>query len=220
MGSAVPLHFDVNTDLMHLLIAVALGGAIGMEREFSNKSAGLRTNILICMGACLFMIVSRAFQGLPGADATRIAAQVVSGIGFLGAGAILRDGEHVVGLTTAATIWTVAAIGMAVGGGSVFLAGAATAIVLFVQLAFTPIDTLIDQWQERHTFRIVSKLDDESVKAIDAIFREAQVSILRRKLMKRSSVYYSEWLTSGGRKNQEVVMKKLMESPDVMEVTY
>ncbi|HAZ07095.1 MAG TPA: methyltransferase, partial [Elusimicrobia bacterium] len=83
-------------DSLSLLIALCLGAVIGLERELSDKAAGLRTNILICVGSCLFSILSREVaEGVPGADITRLAAQIISGIGFLGAGAIMREGEHV-----------------------------------------------------------------------------------------------------------------------------
>src|SRR3990167_6555915 len=90
----------VNQDMLKIVTALILGSVIGLEREVSDKAAGLRTNILICIGATLFTIISLKFTG----DPARIAAQLVTGIGFIGAGAIMRDGEHVTGLTTAATI--------------------------------------------------------------------------------------------------------------------
>ena len=98
--------------------AVLAGGMVGLEREYANKPAGLRTNLLICVGSCLICIVS---QHAGGPDVTRIAAQIVSGVGFIGAGAILRINQHVTGVTTAATIWLVAAIGMALGFGMIGL---------------------------------------------------------------------------------------------------
>src|SRR4051812_13048584 len=110
MNMVEHLH-HVHDEVFKLLLSVFLGGAIGLEREISDKAAGLRTNILICLGACLFMMISRGFTGIPVSDPTRIAAQIVSGIGFLGAGAIMREGDRVTGLTTSATIWVVAAIG-------------------------------------------------------------------------------------------------------------
>ncbi len=114
-----------------LLIAAVLGGVIGLERELSRKPAGLRTNLLICMGSALLMILSIAIadEGASG-DPGRIAAQVVTGIGFLGAGAIVQSRGSVYGLTTGATIFTVAAIGLAVGGGYYLPALLATAIVI------------------------------------------------------------------------------------------
>lgn len=107
-----------------LIAALFLGAAIGYERQWRNKSAGLRTHALVSLGACLTMIVSLNISldfffthGLTNADPERIAAQVISGIGFLGAGAIMKDGFNVIGLTTAASLWVVAAIGLSVGGG-------------------------------------------------------------------------------------------------------
>ncbi len=103
--------------LLRLSVAAALGGAIGLERELRERGAGLRTHLVVCVGSALFTLVSAyAFVG-PHVDPTRIAAQIVSGIGFLGAGAIIRQGLSVRGLTTAATLWLVAAIGMASGAG-------------------------------------------------------------------------------------------------------
>ena len=103
--------------LLRLTVAAALGGAIGLERELLERQAGLRTHLVVCVGSALFTLVSAYAFTSPRVDPTRIAAQIVSGIGFLGAGAIIRQGLSVRGLTTAATLWLVAAIGMASGAG-------------------------------------------------------------------------------------------------------
>jgi putative Mg2+ transporter-C (MgtC) family protein len=120
------------------LLAVACGGLIGVEREIKQKPAGFRTNILICVGSMLFMWLSiRVATGLiPGStgDPARIAAQVVAGIGFLGAGTILHSRGHITGLTSAAMIWVVSAIGMAIGAGVSAIAVASTVLILGVQL--------------------------------------------------------------------------------------
>ncbi len=205
---------------LSLLVAAALGAAIGLEREFSDKAAGLRTNIVICVGACLFMMVSRMFTGQPDADPTRIAAQIVSGIGFLGAGAIMREGEQVTGLTTAATTWVVAAIGMAAGYGAYRVAAITTALVLVVQSLFPRLDALIEEMRQRHTFHITSDLDENDLEEIKTVFREAGVKVLRRKLMKRGGKYYSEWYVSGPRLEQKNVVRKLLANPNVKELTY
>ncbi|MGH7620949.1 MAG: MgtC/SapB family protein, partial [Gemmatimonadaceae bacterium] len=127
--------------LAKLLLATLLGGAIGLERELAGKPAGLRTNILICVGAALFTQLSVDIakigfspDGHPYGDTTRIAAQIVSGIGFLGAGAILHGGGAVVGLTTAATIWVVAAIGIALGSGA-YIEAIGTGMLVILVLA-------------------------------------------------------------------------------------
>jgi putative Mg2+ transporter-C (MgtC) family protein len=123
---------DLRLDLLwSLIMAVVLGGAIGFERELRGKAAGLRTNILICVGAALFTQLSISVAGSTG-DPGRIAAQIVTGVGFIGAGTILHSRGHISGLTSAATIWLVAAIGVAVGAGAILEATGATLLVVLV----------------------------------------------------------------------------------------
>ncbi len=210
----------IGQDLLSLVVALCLGAMIGLERELSDKAAGLRTNILICVGSCLFALVSRQVAAAHGTDVTRMAAQIVSGIGFLGAGAIMREGEHVTGLTTAATIWVVAAIGVTVGFGY-FSLGAATAVItLVVQAVFPHLDTMIDELRQRHTFRIHSDLNDDGLEQIKTIFRNSDVKVLRRKLMKKADLYYSEWYVAGPRLEQKSVVRLLLENKHVRELTY
>jgi putative Mg2+ transporter-C (MgtC) family protein len=129
-----------------LAIAAGLGAAVGVERELREREAGIRTHLLVSLGACLFTIVGAyGFHDFSGVDPTRIAAQIVTGIGFLGAGAIIREGISVRGLTTAASLWIVAAIGMASGAGYYWPAVAGTALTIFAlwplrHLAYETID--------------------------------------------------------------------------------
>ena len=125
--------------VLRLLLAAALGAIIGYQRERAGKPAGLRTHILICIGAALFTVSSLYGFGAV-ADPARVAAGIVAGIGFLGAGAIIRRGEGVVeGLTTAATIWAVAAVGLAAGAGLYLVSAVTTAIILIVLFLPHPI---------------------------------------------------------------------------------
>ena len=122
---------------LRLVLSCVLGGIIGYERQSRRKSAGLRTNVLVCLGSCLIMVMSiglyQDVEGKTNADPARLAAQVVSGIGFLGAGAIMKEGLSVTGLTTAACLWVVAGVGLAVGAG--FYTGALISTgVVFVTL--------------------------------------------------------------------------------------
>jgi putative Mg2+ transporter-C (MgtC) family protein len=131
--------------LIRLVTAAALGSLIGFERERLLWAAGIRTHMLVCVGSCLIMIVSQyGFASVLSQnvvlDPSRVAAQVVSGIGFLGAGAILARGEIVKGLTTAASIWTVAAVGLAVGGGLYLAASASTVIILIILAGIKPLE--------------------------------------------------------------------------------
>lgn len=116
--------------VVRLVLAAILGGIIGLERELKRKPAGLRTNLLICFGSALFTIVSAGMAVHPEDDHTRIAAQIVTGVGFIGAGSILHARGSVTGLTTAATIWVVASIGMASGAGLYLAAVFATVLIL------------------------------------------------------------------------------------------
>lgn len=120
------------TVILRILLAVALGAVIGYQREREGKPAGLRTHTLICLGASLFTVASLYGFGIT-SDPSRVAAGIVAGIGFLGAGAIMhREGDIVEGLTTAATIWAVAAIGLAAGAGLYVVSAVATAVILGV----------------------------------------------------------------------------------------
>jgi putative Mg2+ transporter-C (MgtC) family protein len=130
---------------VRLLVAALLGSVIGFERERLLWAAGLRTHMLVSVGACLFMVVSAyGFTGVLGPrvilDPSRVAAQVVTGVGFLGAGSIILRNEVVKGLTTAASLWTVAAVGLAVGGGLYVAALAATVIVLVILAGIKPLE--------------------------------------------------------------------------------
>ena len=141
MEHLIPI-FDINI-CIRLMASVFLGFAIGLEREMANKYAGLRTNILVCLGACVFTLIS--VYGFPmvatsGAefgtrDTARVAAQVVTGIGFIGGGTVLRHGANVFGLTTAATLWAVASIGMACGAGMFGIAITTTVLAIIVLVA-------------------------------------------------------------------------------------
>src|SRR4030095_14854932 len=124
-----------------LVVAILCGGAIGFERELSRKAAGLRTNVLICMGAALYMIVSRHISGgAPYTDPARLVAQVVAGIGFLGAGVILQSRGSVIGLTTAATIFVVGAVGISIGEGMFTIAVVATVLIIVVLVVLRQVE--------------------------------------------------------------------------------
>jgi putative Mg2+ transporter-C (MgtC) family protein len=131
--------------IKRLCLSAALGAVLGFEREWRQKYAGLRTNILIALGSTLFTLMSIDLSASSGGDATRVAAQIVTGIGFLGAGAIMRTGSDIRGLTTAAMIWVNAAIGVAVGGGEYHLALIATGVTLLVLVLLNPVEAWIDR---------------------------------------------------------------------------
>jgi len=142
------------SDILAVVLSVVFGAAIGAEREVRGKAAGLRTNMLICLGAAVFTIISKKMAAGQIDSVTRIAAGVVTGVGFLGAGAIIRDRGGVHGLTTAATIWLVASIGMACGAGFHRLAGLTTFIAIIVLLCLTKMEKPLSRLMGK------SKLED------------------------------------------------------------
>ena len=128
--------------IFRILLSVILGAIVGFEREIEEKPAGIRTHILVCMGAALFTISSFYLTPLSSGDATRIAAGIVTGIGFIGAGSIIATKGHVKGLTTAASLWVVSGIGMMVGLGS-YILSSASAIIVFIVLRLGEIEKKI-----------------------------------------------------------------------------
>jgi putative Mg2+ transporter-C (MgtC) family protein len=143
----------VADDIVKLGLAILIGGVIGAEREYRDKSAGFRTLIFICVGSTLFTMFSLKFA--PNSDPARIADQIVSGVGFLGAGAILRDHGRVVGLTTAAMIWLAAALGMGVGSGNYLLASVGAGVSLVVLWAFPRVEHWIDNARHTDSYEVV-----------------------------------------------------------------
>jgi putative Mg2+ transporter-C (MgtC) family protein len=136
-------------DLVSIILAALLGAGIGLERELSGKAAGLRTNLLICLGAAVFTVISREMATDPGDSVTRIAAQIVTGVGFLGAGAIIQDRRGVHGLTTAASIWLVASIGMACGGQFYILAIVASLIAVLALIGLGKLNKPLERYVKR-----------------------------------------------------------------------
>lgn len=172
------LRLDV---LGRLLLAALLGGLVGLERESSGKPAGFRTNLLICVGAALLTELSIGVAEGAGAGAVadpgRIAAQVVSGIGFLGAGTIIQARGGVVGLTTAATLWVVAAIGMAVGAGAYVAAVGTTTLVVIALLVLGKLEGKLTRVSEG-VLRVRMDVDQDLADRVQALVRERLAATL------------------------------------------
>ncbi|MEZ4387451.1 MAG: MgtC/SapB family protein [Candidatus Krumholzibacteriia bacterium] len=172
---------DVLDALVKLVLAAALGGLIGFERDKHGRAAGLRTHLLVSMGAAVFMILSRHVAAQTSgsgyiADPGRIAAQIVAGIGFLGAGVILKTGHHVRGLTTAACLWTAAGVGMAAGGGFYAIAGATTALALLSLVLLK----VLERRYAKDSYRVLSVVTSLDVTASDVIaaVKRADVTVI------------------------------------------
>ena len=169
--------------MLQVGLATLLGGAIGLERELGGKPAGLRTNILICIGSVLYthlsiaMLSAIAGGGGTGTDPTRVAGQIVTGVGFIGAGTILHARGAVVGLTSAATIWVVAAIGVALGSGY-YLEGIATTLVVLVVLAgLGRVETLVERQATRSTITIHAHPGPTVLEDLEGLVRRAGLEV-------------------------------------------
>lgn len=163
--------------LVPILVAAFVGGLIGIEREYRDKSAGFRTMILIAVGSTLFTILS-SIMGVQEGESSRIAAAVVTGIGFLGAGVILKDGVSVQGLTTAASIWLVSSLGMAAGVGEYELVFYITALSLFVLWILPPFEHWLNKLYELIEFHITIKNTEKAEAKVMAIFEENRVKVV------------------------------------------
>jgi putative Mg2+ transporter-C (MgtC) family protein len=182
-----------SSSLIRLIISFLAGALIGMNREKQNQAAGFRTHILICMGSCLIMLVSifipQEFLNFKNGDPGRIAAQVITGIGFLGAGAIIRMGDHVKGLTTAASIWISAAIGLAFGAGMIWVALVTLILVLFTL-------GLLDRLEKIFFKKKVAKVLELQLKQPTADLQQVQ-SILDKFHIKYEVVEYRQIIYQG-----------------------
>jgi putative Mg2+ transporter-C (MgtC) family protein len=196
-------------DLAKLGLAMLLAGLVGAERSFHDKAAGFRTMILISVGATLFTLISLNMGGAE--DPARIAANIVSGIGFLGAGAILRDRGRITGLTTAATIWLAAAIGMGVGAGQWALTTAATGVVLIVLLLFPPVEIWIDSLRHTASYEVVFPPGPDRGEDLLRLFSESRLRVrsVRRTKSPSGQVYRFE-VYGSPRRHDEVVGKLLL----------
>ena len=211
--------------LAKLLLATLLGGAIGLERELAGKPAGLRTNILICVGAALFTQLSIDIaqigfspDGHPYGDTTRIAAQIVSGIGFLGAGAILHGEGAVVGLTTAATSWVVAAVGAAVGAGAYVDALGSTALIMLILVGLRPFERkLLAKRRRVHaTLRVKPGV---SFEGLAPAFDELGVHVFSRRTFEHDTDRTFELELIGATKQFDVLVDRLRANGDVVSVS-
>ena len=211
--------------LLKLLLATLLGGAIGFEREIAGKPAGLRTNILICVGAALFTHLSISIaqigftpDGRPYGDTTRIAAQIVSGIGFLGAGAILHAHGAVVGLTTAATIWVVAAVGAAIGAGA-YVEGVGTSVlIILVLVGLRPVErNLLNRRRKVNaTIRVQREVRFD---VIEDIVRACGLHIFSRRTFEHESDRAFELELIGTSKQIDLAIDDMRRRQDVVSVS-
>jgi putative Mg2+ transporter-C (MgtC) family protein len=196
-----------------LLLSAALGGAVGFERELHRKAAGLRTSMLICMGSCFFMIISAIAATHPEDDHTRIAAQIIAGIGFLCAGVILRERGNIVGLTTAAMVWATAAVGMAVGTGMYVTAIFATVLILVALTAFGWVERRFGLKMRLTTFRLTAEDSDAIMKSARQIFDSLKILVQHTELRKVGRESIMEFDADVTIPQENDLMKRLSQLP-------
>ena len=204
---------------LKLLTAILAGGSIGLERQIAGKPAGLRTNILICMGSALLMDLSINLTGGDGrvGDPARLAAQVVTGIGFLGAGTIMQSKGTITGLTSAATIWTVAAIGLTIGAGS-FVAGlGATALVMIVLLVLGHFEHKLVRARRSAPMTIRASVGTD-FGPLETMLRESGMKVVERATYDHPRDRVFELRLRGPAPQFDVARETLLERDDVYDV--
>jgi putative Mg2+ transporter-C (MgtC) family protein len=166
----------LSSTLARLLLAALLGGIIGLERQLRHRPAGLRTNLFICFGAAMFTVLSKQLAGVE-SDSARIAAQIIPGIGFIGAGSILHAKAGVTGLTTAATLFVVAGVGMAAGGGMYWIAVLATVIILASLVVLGRVEAVFSLKMFASSYQVTGRRVDEMLQEVNRIVDSEQLTM-------------------------------------------
>ncbi|MBN2446318.1 MAG: MgtC/SapB family protein [Phycisphaerae bacterium] len=208
------------SDLLRLVSAVLAGACIGFERELYDKPAGLRTNILICLGAALFTLLSLRFAESAGmGDHTRIAAQIVTGVGFLGAGVIMQARGRVLGLTTAATIWVDASVGMAFGAGQYVIGIVGTLMIVGVLFGLSYVERMIRHWRVSAKFEIELDPSSDGGKAVEKLIRNFGLYCEKWRLIREDDKCLGKLKVTGPPRTIDVFQRALMGDPGVISVT-
>jgi len=210
------INFHSETALQ-LLFSFIIGTAIGIEREYRSKAAGLRTMIMICLGSTVFTELSVVI-GDNSED--RIASNIITGIGFLGAGVIFKDGLSISGITTATTIWITAALGMAVGAGEYFIAFVGCFAVLIVLLFFESIQKIIARLHHERTYKITTRQDSSFASEFETEVNRLKLSLRKERDIRSNSDNIIVYLVIGREKNLDEINNFLKRSTKVISYEY
>ncbi len=204
---------NAGTSLVRLVLAVILGGLIGLEREIKHRPAGLRTNIFICLGAAMFTLLSDQLALIHIGDHTRIAAQIIPGIGFIGAGSILHSrGDLISGITSAATIFVVASIGMAVGGGLYLTAIFATGLILVCLFLLGNAELRYSLKLYFYTYEVTGKTADEITLEVNRILEKVHATMQDVQIAPTKDYVRVQFDVEGTHKEQDMVLHGLRQS--------
>lgn len=205
---------DMEDILTKVFLSLVLGGVLGLERQYHDKPAGFATNCLICLGAMLFTLLSE-YMGTQGGDPGRIAAQVVTGVGFLGAGSIWRDGNKISGLTTAAGVWLVAAIGMCIGYDQYLWASLSAVSILLVQLAVRKTLRLVEFVKHYDTFYVTCKPSWDVVEQISKQIEKQNITILKSEVTKQNNQFHVSLVATFTGHDFQNITRELLAMSDV-----
>lgn len=199
---------------LRLLISFGIGTFIGIEREYRSKAAGLRTMIMICLGSTIFTEVSIQFGG------DRIASTIVSGIGFLGAGVIFKDGLSVSGITTATTIWICAALGMAVGAGEYYIALVSSIVVFVVLVVFDKLQRFREKYHQTRSYRISVTSNHQHDTVIEQHIKNLKLTYWKKKNFKDGEISIYTYDVKGSEKQLNLFNNELKSDAKVRSYDY
>jgi len=208
---------STETVLFRLLLALLLGGIIGLEREYRDKSAGFRTLTLICVGSGLFTLVSILLNN---GTTDRIASNIVTGIGFIGAGVIFKSDKGVNGLTTAASVWAVAAIGMAAASGQYIISIATCIIMLIILIGFNPIEEWMDKLYKERIYKIISPYQPEILNKYEIMMKECRLKFEQVKRIRTGKDVHLQWKVKGSLKAHNSFIDKILKDESVAEFEF
>jgi putative Mg2+ transporter-C (MgtC) family protein len=201
----------LSSTLARLLLAAILGGIVGLERQLRHKPAGLRTNMFICFGAAMFTVLSKQLAGVE-SDSARIAAQIIPGIGFIGAGSILHAKASVTGLTTAATLFVVASIGMAAGGGLYLTACFATLMILFALVLLGRMESMFSLKAFVTTYEVTGRNVDGMLREVNRVLDSEQLAMHSVHIAHADPDFRMVFSLDGEQDQQSIVSLRLHES--------
>ena len=201
-----------------ILVSILIGGAIGVERQYRSKSAGFRTLTLICLGSALFTVFSQLI-GL-GSNPDRIASNIATGIGFVGAGVIFKGDFGVNGITTAAMIWVTAALGMGIGAGYEWVSAIACFAILLMLFVFGYLEKYIDKLNQVRNYRIETDFKNETMQGFEKCLEQHHLKYQRGREIKNGDSLSGEWFVRGSKKNHLAFINQILQDPQVKRFEY
>jgi putative Mg2+ transporter-C (MgtC) family protein len=210
---------ELNNDMViKVMLAILVGGTIGIERELRIKSAGFRTLMLICLGATLFTIFSQFIGAHTSPD--RIASNVVVGIGFIGAGVIYKQSNRINGITTAASIWAAAALGVGIGCGAYGLSILGCVIVVAILFLFSFFDDVIDRMNQLREYRISFPHDGQDYGIYEELMKSCGLSVKNRAYTKAGNIFTGNWVVRGNEQKHHNFIEKVLKDNRVIEFVF